>query len=140
LLAALDAVPTYTEATLQLCALRRRARRPAEALATVIELLQRDPFNLQALLALGETLYETERRTDAGTAFGRVLRFDPRNACALYYEGSLLAEQHRYRDAIGRWQQVVELEPDSEWSQRARRDARTATDLQHIFSARPVAV
>jgi len=68
-----------------------------------------------------------------------VLRFDPQHPCALYYEGALLAEQHRYREAITRWQQVVAIEPDGEWAQRARRDARTATDLENIF-ARPVGV
>jgi tetratricopeptide (TPR) repeat protein len=139
LLAALDAVPTYTEATLELCNLRRKAGRPAEALTTIIDLLQGDPFNLTGLIALGETLYAAGRKADAATAFSRVLRFDPQHPCALYYEGALLAEQHRYREAITRWQQVVAIEPDGEWAQRARRDARTATDLENIF-ARPVGV
>jgi tetratricopeptide (TPR) repeat protein len=134
LLSALDAVPTYTEATLALCTLRRRAGRPAEALTTIIDLLRGDPFNLAGLIALGETLFAADQKADAATAFSRVLRFDPRNACALYYEGALMAEQHRYREAITRWQQVVEIDAESEWAQRARRDARTATDLQHIFA------
>src|SRR5215208_2450232 len=43
LLAALDAVPTYGEATLTLAALRRDLARPDEALPLLIDLLQGDP-------------------------------------------------------------------------------------------------
>ena len=134
LLAALDAVPTYAEATLELARLRRRTGLAREALELLIELLQRDPYHFDALLVLGETLYELGRKPDAATAFKRVRRFDPAHTGATYFEGVLLAEQHRYREAIERWQKVIELEPSGEYARRARRDARTAADLQHIFS------
>ena len=49
LVAALDAVPTYAEATLALAELRRRFGRSADAMPLLIELLQRDPYNLDAL-------------------------------------------------------------------------------------------
>lgn len=133
LVAALDAVPTYAEATLELAKLQRGDNRAREALSLLIDLLQRDPYNLEALIALGETLVDAGRRADAGTAFVRVLRFDPDHVGALYHEGVLLAEQHRYREAIERWNRVVQLEPAGEYARRARRDARTAADLQHIF-------
>jgi tetratricopeptide (TPR) repeat protein len=136
LLAALEAVPTYVEATLELAAVRRNFGRAKEALTPLVDLLKRDPYNLDALLALGETLLALERRDDARTAFERIVRFDPDHAGALYYQGVLLAEQHRYRDAIGRWQRVVDVEPASEFARRARRDARTAADLQRIFRSR----
>jgi flavin-dependent dehydrogenase len=83
-----------------------------------------------------EALAEYGRARDAATAFARVLRFDPTHAGALYFEGSLLAGQHRYREAIERWHRVIDLEPAGEYARRARRDARTAADLQYIFSAR----
>ena len=136
LVAALEAVPTYAEATLELAQLRRRSGRARESMALLIELLQRDPYNMDALLRLGEVLLEAGRREDALLAFGRVLRFDPDHAGALYHEGVLLAEQHRYRDAIDRWNRVVEVDGDGEFARRARRDARTAADLQHIFASR----
>jgi tetratricopeptide (TPR) repeat protein len=136
LLAALDAVPTYVEATLELASVRRQFGRAKEALAPLVELLKRDPYNLDALLALGETLLALERQDDARTAFDRILRFDPDHAGALYYQGVLLAERHRYRDAIAKWQRVVDVEPASEFARRARRDARTAADLQRIFRSR----
>jgi tetratricopeptide (TPR) repeat protein len=136
LAAALDSVPTYTEAALALASLRRRLQRHGESLALLVDLLQRDPYNLDALTSLGETLFESARRADASVAFARVLRFDPEHVGALYFEGVLAADQHRYRDAIERWRRVVDLEPASEYARRARRDTRTATDLQRIFVAR----
>ena len=106
----------------------------------LVELLQRDPYNLDALTSLGESLYVSGRRSDAAVAFARVLRFDPEHVGALYFEGVLAAEQHRYREAIERWRRVVDLEPASEYARRARRDTRTAADLQRIFAAREAGV
>ena len=73
---------------------------------------------------------------DAATAFARVLRFDAENVGALYWEGVLLAEQRRYQEAVARWQRVVDLEPAGDYARRARRDVRTAADLQRIFAGR----
>ena len=137
LVEALEAVPTYAEATLCLATLRREMGRPADALPMLIELLERDAYHLDALIALGETLLDLGRKQDAVTAFARVLRFDPSHVGALYYEGTLLAEQHRYREAIIRWKSVIDIEPGSPFAKRARRDIRTATDLQKIFGTRP---
>jgi tetratricopeptide (TPR) repeat protein len=136
LIAALDAVPTYGQAALELAGLRRRLGRPNEALLLLVELLQRDPTHLNALIVLGETLLELGRRTDAFRAFARVLRFDPNHVGALYQEGVLLAEQRRYGDAIERWQRVIELGPSTDYARRARRESRSASDLQRIFAAR----
>jgi tetratricopeptide (TPR) repeat protein len=136
LTAALEAVPTYTEAALSLAALRRRLGRQADALMLLIDLLQRDPYNLDALTALGETLFQLGRRDDAAVAFARVLQFDPDHVGALYFEGVMAAEQHRYRDAVEWWRRVIDLEPAGDFARRARRDSRTAADLQRIFSDR----
>ena len=136
LLAALELVPTYTEATLALAQLRRATGRPADALPMLIELLERDPYHFDALIALGETLMDLGRRQDAAIAFARVLRFDPTHAGALYNEGALFAEQRRYREAQERWRQVIELAPNSEFARRARRSIRTAGDLQQILGTR----
>ena len=100
----------------------------------LIALLERDPYHLDALLALGETLMALGKRRDASHALRRILRFDPSHVGALYYEGVLLNEQKRFRDAILRWRRVIELEPAGEFARRARRDARTAADLQAIFA------
>ncbi len=136
LLAALDAVPTYTEAILELSALRRLAGRPRDALALLVELLVRDPYNFDGLLSLGETLMEIGRPVDAANAFHRILTFDGDHVGALYYDGVLLAEQKRYREAVAQWTRVSDLEPAGEFARRARRDARTADDLLTVFGDR----
>ncbi len=134
--AALDAVPTYTEATLELAALKRRTGRPLDAVTILADLLQRDAYNFDAMIALGETLLEMRRMADAAVAFRRVLAFDADNVGAIFYEGVLLAEQKRYREAIARWERVVDLEPAGEFARRARREARSAADLLKVFGDR----
>ena len=95
--------------------------------------MRRDPYNVDALLVLSETLLELDRHRDAAISIERVLRFDPRHLGALFLHGVLLADQHRYREAIEEWSRVIALEPDGEFAKRARREVRTATDLLRIF-------
>jgi cellulose synthase operon protein C len=139
LLAALESVPTYAAAALELAQLRRRNSRPRQALPPLVELLQRDSSNVEALQILAETLLDLDRQSDAVIAAGRVLCFDPDHPGALYVHGRVLADRKRYPDAIELWQRVVERAPDSEYARRARRDARTAADLMRIFRHAEVA-
>ena len=78
---------------------------------------------------------ELGKRRDASHAFRRILTFDPSHIGALYHEGVLLNEQKRFREAILCWRRVIELEPAGEYARSARRDARTASDLQAIFAS-----
>ncbi len=133
LLNALEVVPTYAAAALELAALRRRHGRARQALPPLVELLRRDSANLDALQLLAETLIDLERQNDAVVAAGRILRFDPDHPGALYVQARVLADRKRYGDAIELWQRIVESAPDSEYARRARRDARTAADLMRIF-------
>jgi tetratricopeptide (TPR) repeat protein len=96
-------------------------------------LLERDAANLDALLALGETLWSMGRAPDAGFAVQRILRFDPEHAGALFNQGVQYAARHRYRDASAAWKRVIDLEPAGEYARRARRELRSAKDLDHIF-------
>ncbi len=136
LVAALDAVPTYAEATLELATLRRLAGRQQEAVDLLVDLLVRDSYNFDAHISLGETLLELNRSADAGTAFRRVLNFDPDHAGATFYDGMLLSGQKRYREAIAQWEHVIELEPAGEYARRARREMRSAQDLLTVFGNR----
>ena len=136
LLAALDAVPTYAEATLELATLRRMSGRQEDAVDSLVDLLQRDPYSFDALIALGESLIELGRKQDAATAFRRVLTFDPSHAGGIFYDGVMLASQRRFREAIARWQRVVDLEPAGDYARRARRESRTAADLLKVFGDR----
>lgn len=136
LLAALDAVPTYAEATLELATLRRLTGDLQAAVGVLVDLLVRDSYNFDGHIALGETLLDLGRPGDATTAFHRVLAFDPEHAGALFHDGVILSGQKRYRDAIERWRRVVELEPAGEYARRSRREMRTAEDLLTVFRDR----
>jgi len=136
LLAALDAVPTYAEAMLELAALRRRAGRQQEAMELLVDLLQQDPYHFESLLLLGETLLDLGRDDDALVAFTRVLRFEEGNVRALFHRGVLLARRRHFRDAIDCWKSVVAREPAGELARRARREMRSAEDLQQILTVR----
>jgi cellulose synthase operon protein C len=136
LLAALDAVPTYGEATLELAALRRRQARFADALDLLVDLLQRDPYHFESLLALGETLVDLGRDDDALVAFTRVLRFDGDHVAALFHTGLLLSRRRRWREAAECWHQVVRRDPMGEYGRRARREMRSAHDLEQILRGR----
>ena len=136
LLAALDTVPTYADATLALAQLRRTTGRAPDAVTLLVDLLGRDAYNFDALVALGETLLQLGRPRDAATAFGRVLRFQPDHVAALYHEARWLAEQRRYDEALACWDRVIALEPAGEYARLAKREARTAQDLRAILGRR----
>src|SRR5204863_8992646 len=87
LLLALDAVPTYGEATLTLASLRRTQSRANEALPLLIEPLQRDPYHFDALIAIREPPLAVATTQDAATAFARGLRCDPSHVSALHHDG-----------------------------------------------------
>jgi tetratricopeptide (TPR) repeat protein len=140
LVAALAAHPGSVEAALQLAVLRRAEGRAPDTIDLLVGVLQRDPWNLDALASLGESLFHCGRREDARQAFARVLRFDPDHVGALYFDGVLLAEARHFDAALDRWSNVIALEPAGDFARRARRDTRTALDLQRIFSARDTRV
>ena len=47
----------------------------------------------------------------------------------------VLAQLKRYREAVAMWERVIALDPGGPFAQQARRHARTALDLQHIFKS-----
>ncbi|MEW5916159.1 MAG: hypothetical protein AB1762_07125, partial [Gemmatimonadota bacterium] len=136
LLSALDAVPSYSEAVLELSALHRSRGHAAETIPILAELLLREPYHFDALAALGEALMLCERKADARVAFERVLRFVPVHPAALYFSGVQLSEEHRYDEAIDRWAALIAAQPESDFARRARIAARSAGDLRRIFAAR----
>ena len=77
----------------------RRSRSPScradsaarAAVGRLVDLLQRDPYNFDAL-ALGAKRCSMSRPTRA-RAFPRVLRFDPEHVGALFFEGVVLARR-----------------------------------------------
>ena len=100
----------------------------------LVDLLEADPYELEALTALGRALLEDGRTTQALEAFERVLRFDPEHAGALYNQGAALARQRHFELAVQAWERVVQIDPAGPYASQARSRARSARDLQHIFA------
>ena len=131
---ALDALPTFHEAALALADLLRRTGSPRGAVVRLVEMLEQDAYDMDALLLLGRTLLDDKRTAEALEAFQRALKFDPEHTGALFYLGATLARLQRYGEAVDAWERVTRIDPGGPFAQRARMHARTALDLQHIFS------
>jgi tetratricopeptide (TPR) repeat protein len=95
LCAALETLPTYADGALALAALRRRLGRFDESLDLLIDLLHRDAYHFDGLIALGDTLAAMGRSADAMHAFARVIRFDPTHVLALSRHAALKGERQR---------------------------------------------
>src|SRR2546425_893189 len=132
---ALQALPTFNEAALALADLLRRSGRTRAAVVRLAEMLEQDPYDLPALLLLGRALLDDKRDEQALEAFRRALKFDPDQVEALFQLGVVLARLHRYGEAVQAWEKVTRLDPSGPFAQRARLHARTALDLQHIFTS-----
>jgi tetratricopeptide (TPR) repeat protein len=131
---ALDALPTFAEASLALADLLRRTGAVRLAIVRLADMLEQDPYDLDALLLLGRALLDDKRNEEALEAFRRVLKFDIEHTGALFYVGATLARLQRYSEAVDAWERVTRIDPAGPFAQRARLHARTAVDLQHIFS------
>jgi hypothetical protein len=46
-----------------------------------------------------------------------------------------LARRHRYPEAVRAWDKVIKLDAGGSYASRAKMHARTAADLQTIFSS-----
>jgi cytochrome c-type biogenesis protein CcmH/NrfG len=130
---ALDRLPTYGDAAVPLARVLRRTGRARVAVNLLADLLAGDPSDLDALLALGHALVDDGRLEPALEAFRRVMAYDAQHVAAHFYAGVALARLRRYSEAVRCWERVVALEPTGPFAQRARRHARTALDLKHIF-------
>ncbi|TMM10453.1 MAG: tetratricopeptide repeat protein, partial [Actinobacteria bacterium] len=131
---ALEALPTFHEAALALADLLRRSGSVRTAVIRLAEMLEQDPYDLDALLLLGRALLDDKRNAEALEAFRRALKFDTDHTGALFYLGATLARLQRYGEAVDAWERVTRVDPAGPFAQRARIHARTAVDLQHIFS------
>src|SRR5439155_888871 len=94
-----------------------------------------------ALTALQQAQTRAPARADLHKLQGDVaLKVgDKRGALAAYRAalelGVVLARLHRYGEAVQAWEKVTRLDPSGPFAQRARLHARTALDLQHIFTS-----
>jgi tetratricopeptide (TPR) repeat protein len=130
---ALDILPTHAEGVLALANLYRRTGSPRGAVNLLVDYLTTDPSDVHALLALGRALLEDNRLDAALEVLRRVLAFDDKHSGAMFFAGVVLAQLKQYREAVGMWERVIAVDPAGPFAQEARRHARTALDLQHIF-------
>jgi tetratricopeptide (TPR) repeat protein len=137
LVTAIRLLPDDADAVLLLARLRRGADRPAETIPLLADFLARQPYHLDALVSLAESLVALDRFPDAEVAIARVLRFDREHVGGLYWDGVGCARRGEFEAAIARWAAVVDLEPASAYARRARHDARVAADMQRIFGQSP---
>jgi cytochrome c-type biogenesis protein CcmH/NrfG len=112
----------------------RRSGNMRAAIVRLADMLEQDLYDLDALLLLGRALIDDKRNDEALAAFRRALKFDPEHTGALFYLGVTLAKLQRYAEAVAAWDRVTRIDPGGPFAQRARVHARTAVDLQHIFS------
>jgi tetratricopeptide (TPR) repeat protein len=131
---ALDLLPTYGAAALALADLIGRTESPRAAIPVLVQVLEADPYELEALTALGRALLQDGRTVQALEAFARVLRFDPEHTASLYHQGTCFARQRQFDQAVQVWERVIHLEPEGPFATEARSRARSARDLQHIFA------
>ena len=111
--------PTHVAATLALSRLRRADGRAAETILPLADFLLADPWQLDVLASLAESLSVCERRVDARIAVDRVLRFDPDHPVALYVDGVLRVATFDFAGAIARWDHLLAVEPSSSYARRA---------------------
>ena len=131
--AALEILPGSVEAAVALAALYRRQESPGAAVNLLVDLLKENPSSLEMLLGLGHALIDDDRLDQGRMAFERVLAFDDGHVGALYFAGVVCARQRRYAEAVAHWDRVIAIDPSSPYAQKAKKNARTAVDLAHIF-------
>ncbi len=134
--AALEILPTLTEASLALARVYRLSKLPRMAVNLLVEALKTDPSDTEALLALGQSLLDGGKAEQAIEAFERVLTFDDGHVGAHFYRGIAAARLRRYTEALREWELVMGLEPDGSLAREARKHARSALDLKHIFRSK----
>jgi cytochrome c-type biogenesis protein CcmH/NrfG len=131
--AALEILPTLSEACIALARVYRQSETPQLAINLLVGTLKTDPSDTEALVALGQALLADGRAAQAIEALQRVLTYDEGHVGALFYRGIAFAKLRRYTEALKDWELVVGLEPDGGFAREARKHARTALDLKHIF-------
>ncbi len=131
--------PLHAGAALALGRLRREDGRAAASIADLASFLIAQPWQLDVLASLGESLALAGRARDARVAVARVLRFDADHGGALYVEGMLRRAAHDFAGAIRFWQRVVDVEPASHHARRAHRALAEATERRRLLLGAAVA-
>jgi tetratricopeptide (TPR) repeat protein len=105
------------------------AGRYQEAIAAYQAVLKHDPKNVDAITHMGLIVATGGHGDSALQAFDRALSLDPNYPPAHLYRGQVLYETKQdYRGAIQAWEKFVQLIPEEENKETARRMIREARD------------
>jgi tetratricopeptide (TPR) repeat protein len=114
--------PKNAEARIQLANTYFDGERYQEAIKWYEEALRLDPKNVNASTDLGVSYYYTNNPDRALEQFDRSLAIDPKHTKTLLNQGIVRAFGKQDLDgATASWQKVVELAPDTQEGQAARR-------------------
>ena len=117
-----DSDPKNAEARVQLGNVYFDAERYKDAIRWYEEALQLDPKNVNVSTDLGVSYYYIDNPDRALKQFEHSLSIDPRHTKTLLNQGIVLAFGKQDLDAAtASWQKVVELAPNSQEGQAARR-------------------
>jgi tetratricopeptide (TPR) repeat protein len=130
---ALDLLPTFMDAALALADGIRRHESSRQAVLYLVGILAMEPYDFEALVLLGRSLFDDGRPDRSIEAYDRVLRFIPNHADALYFRGLALERERRLAEAVESWHQAIQSNPAGQYAQAARLRMRSARDLSEIF-------
>lgn len=103
------------------------AGRYQEAIAAYQAVLKRDPKNVDAITHMGLIVATGGHGDSALEAFDRALSLDPNYPPAYLYRGQVLYETKQdYKGAIQAWEKFIQLVPEEENKDMARRMIREA--------------
>jgi predicted CXXCH cytochrome family protein len=106
---------------------RDRSRLTEESLPQLDEAVKSFPEDVVTLQGRGYTLWQQNRKEEAGASFHRALKLAPENETTLIYAASLATEMGQLEQAVGLWRQAVEINP---WT------ARSHFELARLFIIR----
>ena len=126
---ALDGLPGYTEAALLWARAQSALGRYPESVQILIDLLEGDPYHLDALLGLGEALLLNEQAEQAAVALKRALKFDRDNGFAWKLLGDANGQSGDGAAAMECWRRALEAGLDEELAEAVGDRIRAAESL-----------
>ena len=104
-----------------------KARRPADAAAEFVRVLEEEPADVETRSRLGLALAQQGKLEEASVEFGRVVEAAPRDLIGLTHLGLVLTDLGRPAEAVSYLERAVMLEPTSAVLRGALARARNAT-------------
>jgi tetratricopeptide (TPR) repeat protein len=118
--------PEHFRALVNACIVLEGAGQPDSALALYEGYISAHPKDARVLAYYGETLWSTDRKSQAIDTYRKALALDPRCAEARFNMGVAFAEMGIFREAIREWDAVIKIGEPAEIVDRARENIKRA--------------